>query len=343
MTYNNKKIVLERIKNVVDPEMLMSKLGFQITGKNNREIRARCKIHGGTNKTSFVMSRVFKKWVCFSNSCEEEFGKDVVGLIRSATRCSFTEALDMLSYMTGISLDEEIDEKTYNKFVAETEKAHLVNENKIVNLEDKELPVDISDYFSKMSKTNSKDYFIKRGFTQEVLDYFGISGVYFDFKGVERAVIPVHDANDRLVGVQGRRMDGVESDDKYRTERFKKGNILYNLNNAKEFSGELKTLILVEGVTDAWSLWMMDYYNAVSSLGCKITKEQALLILKYALNLIVIFDGDEEGKKSADRVENILGKTVNIYKIDLPEGKDPSSGDKNWLDGKLRSIYKEIT
>lgn len=341
MTYSNKKIILERIKSVVDVEMLLSRLGFQITGKNDREVRCTCKIHGGTNPTSFVMNKAFKKWVCFSNNCEEEFGRDVVGLIRSATRCSFTEALNMLSYMTGISLDEEIDEKTYNKFVAETEKNHLVNENKIIGQEE-ELPLEINDHFMNMSKTNSKDYFLNKGFTQEVLDYFGISGVYFDFKGVERAVIPVHDVNDRLVGVQGRRMDEVENDEKYRTERFKKGNILYNLSNAKDFLGSSPTLILVEGVTDAWSLWMMGYSNAVSSLGCKMTNEQALLIVKYALNLIIIFDGDEEGRKSTDRIENILGRTMNIYRITLPEGKDPGSVNKDWLDMELRNIYKRI-
>lgn len=343
MTYSNKKIILERIKNVVDVEMLLSKLGFQITGKNDREVRCKCKIHGGSNPTSFVLNKTFKKWVCFSNNCEEEFGRDVVGLIRSTTRCSFTEALETLSYMTGISLDEEIDEKTYNKFVAESEKSHLINENKIINSEEKELPLDINDHFMKVSKTNSKDYFLKRGFTQEALDYFGISGVYFDFKGVERAVIPVHDDNDRLVGVQGRRMDNVEDDEKYRTERFKKGNILYNLSNAKDFLGSSPTLILVEGVTDVWALWNLGYPNTVSSLGCKMTKEQALLVVKHALNLIVIFDGDEEGRKSTDRIENILGKTMNIYRIILPEGKDPGSVNKDWLDMELRNIYKEIS
>ena len=341
MTYSNKKIILEKIKSVINLDMLLSRLGFQITGTNDREIRARCKIHGGSNPTSFVMNKAFKKWVCFSNNCEEEFGRDVVGLIRATTRCSFTEALEMLSFMTGISLDEEIDEKTYNKFVAETEKSHLVNENKIINSE-KELPLDISDHFMKISKESSKDYFLKRGFTQEVLNHFGIGGVYFDFKGVKRAVILIHDANDRLVGVQGRRMDSIEDKEKYRTERFKKGNVLYNLNNAKEFSGDSSTLILVEGVTDVWSLWSMGYYNTVSSLGCKITKEQALLVVKHALNLVIVFDGDEEGKKSADRVENILGRVVNIYRITLPEGKDPGSVNKDWLDMELRNIYKEI-
>ncbi len=342
MTYTNQKIILERIKSVVDPEILLSNLGFQITGKNDREIRCQCKIHGGTNKTSFVFNKAFKKWACFSNSCEEEFGKDVVGLIRATNRCSFTEAINMLSYITGINLNEEIDEKTYNKFTAETERTHLIYENEIINSEEKELPLDLDNGFMKESKEHRKDYFLNKGFPQEVLDYFGIGGVYFDYRGIERAVIPVHDDNDRLIGIQGRRMDEVEDDEKYRTERFKKGNILYNLNNAKEFSGDSSTLILVEGVTDVWSLYMMGYYNAVSSLGCKITKDQSLLVVKHVLNLIVIFDGDEEGKKSADRVESILGKTMNIYRIDLPEGKDPSSVDKNWLDIELRNIYKEL-
>lgn len=341
MTYSNQKIILEQIKSIVNLDMLLSRLGFQITSTNNQEIRARCKIHGGTNPTSFVMNKAFKKWVCFSNNCEEEFGRDVVGLIRSTTRCSFAEALEMLSFMTGISLDEEIDEKTYNKFVAETEKSHLVTENKIINPEE-ELPLETDDRFISVSKTNPTDYFLKRGFTQEVLDYFGITGVYSDIKGVKRVLIPVHDADERLVGVQGRRMDGVEDDEKYRTERFKKGTVLYNLNNAKAFLGSSPTLVLVEGVTDVWSLWMMGYYNAVSSLGCKMTKEQALLVVKHALNLIIIFDGDEEGRKSTDRIERILGKTVNIYRINLPEGKDPGSVNKAWLDIELRNIYREI-
>lgn len=341
MTYSKQKILLEKIKSVVDLEYLLNNLGFQITGKNDREIRCRCKIHGGTNPTSFVMSRALKKWVCFSNSCEEEFGRDVVGLIRSTTRCSFTEALKTLSYITGISLDEEIDERAYNKFVSETEKNHLINENKIVNTKEKELPLKLDNGFMKKSKEHRKDYFIDRGFSQETLDYFGIGGVYFDYRGIERIVIPVYDANSRFIGIQGRRLD--ESDDeKYRTEKFEKGSVLYNLNNAKNYIGESSTLILVEGVTDVWALWGLGYYNTVSSLGCKITKEQASLIIKYVLNLIIIFDGDKEGMKSADRVEGILGKTMSIYRIILPEGKDPCSVDSMWLDTRLRHIYKEL-
>lgn len=418
MAYIKQKIVLEKIKSFVDLEYLLNSLGFQITSKNDQEFRCKCKIHGGSNPTSFAMNRVLKNWICFSNGCEEEFGRDVVGLVRSTTRCSFTEALEKLSYMTGISLDEEINEKAYNKFIAETEKTHLINENKtthtgknVMKLDTKNLkgklrtvrlesPLEIDDIimthiklpvlprggYKKISYTeaeintpgyywftnedgverklalergdciklekydgeellsnlaNGRDYFINRGFSQKILDRFSIGGAYFDYRGVKRVVIPVHDADGNLVGHHGRRLD--ESDDeKYRTEKFEKGSILYNLNNAKNYVGDSSTLILVEGVTDVWALWNLGYYNTVSSLGCKITKEQASLIIKYVLNLIIIFDGDKEGMKSADRVENILGKTMSIYRIILPEGKDPCSVDPAWLDTRLRNIYKEL-
>ena len=61
---------LNRLKEAVDAEKLLGMLGFEISKTNSSEVRAVCKIHGGTNKSSFRMDKLTKNWQCFSSHCQ---------------------------------------------------------------------------------------------------------------------------------------------------------------------------------------------------------------------------------------------------------------------------------
>ena len=77
------------LKQAVDPRFLLEQLGFKIVNETRKELRGACAIHGGDNKTSFRFNKITKTWVCFSHRCQEEFGYDVIGLIRAKTGKSF--------------------------------------------------------------------------------------------------------------------------------------------------------------------------------------------------------------------------------------------------------------
>ena len=332
---NNQKIIIDQMKESIDIEALFNWLGVQIRKKSTRELRAKCPIHGGLNDTSLSFLKPTRTWKCWSKSCETEYGGDIIGLIRAVQRCSFQEAVLLLSQITGISIDKEVDEETLVSFA----QAKIVNDitSEVENRQFKQLTI-IKD---RRSDRSGQEYFINRGLSKNTLKYFDVGGLYKDSVQIERIIIPVRDDKGQLIGIQGRRIDEVK-DVKYRTEGFDKGEILYNLDRAKDYLGRSPTLILVEGVTDVWTLWEMDYYNVVSSLGVGLSPSQIALLIKYAMNIIVLFDGDPAGLKGFRQLKKEGGMGLNIYKIDIPDEKDPADVDRKWLSSELEKIYSKM-
>jgi len=343
------KMGIELVKNAVDVEHLLVTLGFDIKMRSTKELRAPCIIHGGDNKTAFRISRISKVWTCFSRHCEEKVGgkrqNDVIGLVMAVKNYDFKEAVRFLSTFTGVNIDGVVDLNAYAKYTTEKENRSFIETVK--KLRRVNLPTVLNENFIKRAVTTRTDYFIKKGFNTEVLDFFKVGGLYYDESNIPREIIPVYDENNRLVGVQGRRIDS-DDDPKYLTRGgFSKGRVLYNLNNAKNFLGDINpTLIVVEGVTDVWSLYGMEYLNAVSTFGTGVSEDQVSLLRKFALNVIILFDGDLAGKEAAERSYESISKGCNAYILSLPfvDGKktDPVSVNKHWLNDQLMKAYRYL-
>ena len=143
--------------------------------------------------------------------------------------------------------------------------------------------------------------------------------------------------------MQGRRIDS-DDEPKYLTKGgFEKGRILYNLNNAKNYLGDASpTIIIVEGVTDVWKLFSMGHLNCVSTFGTGVSINQVGILMKYALNVIILFDGDRAGLEAAKRTRKMMLKGFNVNVVSLPEGTDPSSIDETVLNRKLEQAYREL-
>jgi DNA primase len=68
------------------------------------------------------------------------------------------------------------------------------------------------------------------------------------------------------------------------------------------------------------------FANVVSPMGTSLTKEQIVLLKRYADDVVLIFDGDEAGKKAALRSLDLFLELNFLPKvIFLPEGADPDS------------------
>ncbi len=88
------------------------------------------------------------------------------------------------------------------------------------------------------------------------------------------------------------------------TPVFKKSANLFSLNNAKN-SGK-RTLILCEGYMDVIAVNQAGFTNAVATLGTALTGEQAVLMKRYADEVIICYDADEAGQKATARAIPIL-------------------------------------
>lgn len=140
----------------------------------------------------------------------------------------------------------------------------------------------------------------------------------------DRVMFPIIDLRGNVIAFGGRIMTNQKP--KYLntsdTPVFKKSANLFSLNNAKN-SGE-RSLILCEGYMDVIAVNQAGFPNAVATLGTALTQEQALLMKRYADEVIICYDSDEAGQKATARAINILRNAgLNIKIIKIPQGKDP--------------------
>jgi len=129
------------------------------------------------------------------------------------------------------------------------------------------------------------------------------------------------------------------------TEFYKKGNMIFNLDKAKDSRAETDEVIIVEGYMDVVSVYSAGVKNVISNSGTALTERQIDLIWKFFSNPIICLDGDESGQKAALRIAEKLFPIINeknkIYFSIMPEGKDPDDFIKqNGKDGFV-SLLKD--
>lgn len=148
------------------------------------------------------------------------------------------------------------------------------------------------------------------------------NGIYDRF--VNRVMFPIIDLRGNVIAFGGRIM--TDEKPKYLntsdTPVFKKSENLFSLNNAK--SSDTRTLILCEGYMDVIALNQAGFTNAVATLGTALTNEQAVLMKRYADEVIICYDADGAGQKATARAIQILRNAgLPIKILTVPSGKDP--------------------
>lgn len=173
------------------------------------------------------------------------------------------------------------------------------------------------------------DYLIGKGFSKDELVAANLAvkqkngnGIYDRFRN--RVMFPIIDLRGNVIAFGGRIM--TDEKPKYLntsdTPVFKKSENLFSLNNAKN-SGS-RTLILCEGYMDVIAVNQAGFQNAVATLGTALTREQAMLMKRYADEVVICYDSDEAGQKATSRAIPILRNAGLLVRIlTVPSGKDP--------------------
>lgn len=147
-------------------------------------------------------------------------------------------------------------------------------------------------------------------------------GIYDKFRS--RLMLPVIDVRGEVVGFTSRILPGLEGA-KYLnspdTVCFKKGQLIYGLNFAK--STKRPNIILVEGNIDVITLHQAGFDNVVATMGTALTSDHARILSRYTKELVLCYDNDAAGKKSTDRVLEILKNAdMNVRVLQLPNAYD---------------------
>ena len=164
-------------------------------------------------------------------------------------------------------------------------------------------------------------------------------GYYDRFR--DRIAFPIIDVNQAVIGFGGRVMD--DSLPKYlnspETPVYSKSRSLYGLHLAKDKSHTTDTVYIVEGYLDLLTLHQHGIENAVATLGTALTADHVRMLSRYVPRLILVYDSDEAGIRSARRCIDIFwkehvdfrrGDVFREEKADtqilvLPDGHDPDS------------------
>ena len=183
-------------------------------------------------------------------------------------------------------------------------------------------------------KNNFYNELLKR-YSEEELNLSGLfyknnkTGKYID-RFNSRVIFPINNIAGETIAFGGRIIkDGKLA--KYinspETEFYKKGNVIYNLDKAKDDRSNTNEVIIVEGYMDVVSLSSFGIKNVVANSGTALTERQISLIWRFFSDPIICLDGDESGQTAAHRIAEKLFPYINeknkIFFSIIPEGQDP--------------------
>ena len=201
-----------------------------------------------------------------------------------------------------------------------------------------------NDFYNDLSKKYSEEeisltgLYYKSDKTREFIDRFN-----------SRIIFPVNNITGDTIAFGGR----VVSDGKLakyinspETEFYKKGNIIFNLDKAKNLRSETNNVLIVEGYMDVVSVYASGIKNVIANSGTAFTESQINLVWKFFSNPVICLDGDESGQKAALRIAERLFSLINesnkIYFTIMPDSKDPDDYIKeNGKDGFLKLINQK--
>jgi len=181
----------------------------------------------------------------------------------------------------------------------------------------------------------ARDHFLKLGYSEkEIIE----TGLFYQndqnktlvsrFKN--RIIFPIKNLFGEFIGCGGRTvLSSVPA--KYinspETIFFKKGNNLYNFNNAKNENKNTDHILIVEGYMDVVSLYNSGIKNVCASLGTAITDSQINLAWRNFKNIIICFDGDSSGLaaayRAAEKLIKISKANYSVSFVMMPQGLDP--------------------
>lgn len=197
--------------------------------------------------------------------------------------------------------------------------------------------------FSPIEGNGLLEHLLRKKFSEEALAQSGLFFVGSNprltaywrpvFRG--RLMIPIRDVQGQVIAFTARQLPCTPQDHpswkaKYinsaETPIFKKGQLLFNLDRAREAVRESGRFLLVEGQLDALRCWGCGLGEAIAPQGTSVTEGQISLIKRYTDHLDVLLDQDPAGLRAILRLLPMaFAKSLQVRVISLPMGADPDS------------------
>ena len=339
MAYINEEEINTIRSNADIVEIIGDYLELKQKGRNYVAI---CPFHDD-HTPSLVVSKERQIFNCFT--CKT--GGNVFSFVMKYENVSFPEAIKIVAKKIGYNLKSNYDDVVESKYKKEYEIMNFAAKYYMNNINSKE-GLEARKYLDKRGITSEiiKEFNIglatdkpsdlynilnKKNYSLDELDKLGLVNKYnldvFDtFQN--RIIIPIEDIKGQIVGFTGRIYHNEKDIAKYintkETIIFKKGNILFNFHNARNYIREKKQAILVEGNMDAIKLSAKGIKNVIALMGVALSKEQIIILKKLNVPIILMLDNDSAGLNATFKNGELLRKNgIEVLVVRLKDAKDP--------------------
>ncbi len=345
---------IDEIKSRLDIVEVVS--GYVQLKRVGRNYQGLCPFH--IEKTpSFTVSPDKQIFYCFGCGV----GGDVIKFIQLIEGIEFWEALETAAQMAGVSMEEIKPEE--GKSLKERERLRELHEllaNSFSSILKSSAGEPARQYLKGRGISplwwdvfrigylpadfDAASLCLKRGFTRQELTS---TGIFYPSNGrlvcrlKERVIIPICDHNAKAVAFGARVIEKGEP--KYlnspETSIFQKGKLLFGLHLAREHIRKKGRAVLVEGYMDVIAMHVAGFQEAVASLGTAFTKHQAQRLSRIAREVVILYDGDEAGRRASMKAAGAFYAVGLEPKIALlPEGLDPD----DFLKKEGREALEEV-
>ena len=337
--------ISEQLESAIDIVELVSK--YTSLKKAGVNYKSNCPFPGHNEKTpSFMVSPTKQLAYCFG--CHKWGGP--IKFIMDIENCEFREAIEILGWYTGISVNSNFDKEKHEA------KKNIYS-----------LYKDAVNYYKNALKKypEVKKYIFDRGLNEETIEnfHFGYSdnwvelfsylkkkgydeelikksNIFLDIKTkkdkfINRLIFPIQNARWDFVAFTARIIWSWEP--KYlnspASDLYDKSNILYWLFNARTSITKKDFVIITEWQMDTISLQWAWFTNTVAVSWSALTDKHLTLIKRLTKKVFLCFDWDSAWEKATKAaLEKMKNSWFEVKIISLPKWKDPDDIVKNWWD-----------
>ncbi|WP_448584682.1 DNA primase [Thermocrinis sp.] len=322
----------EVVKKLDIVDVISSYIDLQRSGNN---YKARCPFHPD-DTPSFYVSPSKGIWKCFGCGV----GGDAVKFVALYENISYTEALLELAKKYKLPVKVQFKKKDDSMLSALNMVAEYYHRNLRENLQALEYLKNRGIQERTIRKfqlgySPSSEQLVKFLREKQILEIYEKTGNiskiderYYKDLFAGRLIIPIRDIKGNVVGFGGRSLTEVSP--KYinspETELFRKRETLFGFYEGLSYIKERKKIIIVEGYFDVMSMHQEGFPETVAPMGTSFGPEHAKVISAYAQEVILMFDGDEAGRKAIKQTAPyLLREGLNVKVFLLPEGEDPDT------------------
>lgn len=253
---------------------------------------------------SFTVWQKHNSWSCYGchsgkKGVDGNVGSDAIAFLQWIEKLDFRQAVIKLAKWNDIPIPNDKNQKEFKRNDALAFKYKKALHNNVDVLE----------------------YLYERGLDDTDIESFGIG--YDNYN--KRIVFPLYDKYRNIVGFNKRvTKDNEAKEVKYKnssnSDIFNKSSYLYGIHNLDDSCNEIR---ITEGSMDVILAHKYGVKNVVATLGTSFTESHAKMIYKLGKTPVLIFDGDDAGRKGLYKALSYF-EALGVYCkiIELPMGKD---------------------